>query len=78
MNTCKYSPHHHLNSPVHNDLKAYSDALSSLQAIEVDAIASVFETITQFLYPAGVQIKWDISVHGRDLYPLKPTLGTPE
>ena len=25
-----------------------------------------------------VQIKWDVSIHGRDLYLLKPTLGPPE
>ena len=25
-----------------------------------------------------VQIKWDVSIHGRDLYLLKPTLGPPK
>ena len=25
-----------------------------------------------------VQIKWDVSIHGRDLYLLKPTLGSPK
>ena len=25
-----------------------------------------------------VQIKWDVSIHGRDMYLLKPTLGTPK
>ena len=29
-------------------------------------------------YIQQVKIKWDVSIHGRDLYLLKPTLGPPE
>ena len=28
--------------------------------------------------PQEVQIKWDVSIHGKDLYLLKPTLGPPK
>ena len=42
----------------------------------------IYETAGQLLHPAYiqklVQTKWEVSVHGRDLYLVKPTLGPPK
>ena len=37
-----------------------------------------YETTGQLLHSEFVQTKWGVSVHGRDLYLLKPTLGPPK
>ena len=41
---------------------------------DIDPLASVHYTDMKPM----VQTKWDVSVHGRDLYLLKPTLGPPK
>ena len=33
---------------------------------------------TQHIMPCMIQTKWDVAVHGRDLYLMKPTLGPPK
>ena len=37
-----------------------------------------YETTGQLLIKMLVQTKWDVAVHGRDLYLVKPTLGPPK
>ena len=39
-----------------------------------------FETMSKLLHQIKqeVQTKWDVSIHGRDLYLVKPTLGPPK
>ena len=37
----------------------------------------IYETTGQLLHLAVGSTKWDVAVHGRDLYPVKPTLGPP-
>ena len=37
-----------------------------------------FEALVNFYIEQLVQIKWDVAVHGTDLYLLKPTLGPPK
>ena len=37
-----------------------------------------FKPLVNFYIQQLVQIRWDVAVHGRDLYLLKPTLGPPQ
>ena len=49
---------------------------------DVDPLATVhyadLKPVVNSYIQQGVQIKWDVSIHGRDLYLLKPTLGPPK
>ena len=49
---------------------------------DIDPLASVHHTHMKPLVNSYilklVQIKWDVAVHGRDLYLVKPTLGPPK
>ena len=46
---------------------------------DIDPLATVhyadLKPVVNFYIQQEVQIKWDVSIHGRDLYLLKPTLG---
>ena len=49
---------------------------------DIDPLASVHYTdmkalVNSYIQKLG-QIKWDVAVHGRDLYLVKPTLGPPK
>ena len=49
---------------------------------DIDPLASVHYTdlkplVNSYIHQL-VQTKWDVAVHGRDLYLVKPTLGPPE
>ena len=49
---------------------------------DVDPLATVhcadLKPVVNSYIQQEVQIKWDVSIHGRDLYLLKPTLGPPK
>ena len=49
---------------------------------DVNPLATVhyadLKTVVNSYIQQEVQIKWDVSIHGRDLYLLKPTLGPPK
>ena len=49
---------------------------------DIDPLASVHYTDLKPLVKSYiqelVQTKWDVAVHGRDLYLVKPTLGQPK
>ena len=49
---------------------------------DIDQLASVHHTdmkplVNSYIQKLG-QTKWDVAVHGRDLYLVKPTLGPPK
>ena len=48
---------------------------------DIDPLATVhfvdLKPLVNFYIQQDFQIKWDVSIHGRDLYFLKPTLGPP-
>ena len=49
---------------------------------DIDPLATVryadLKPVVNSYIQQEVQIKWDVSIHGRDLYLLKPTLGPPK
>ena len=49
---------------------------------DIDPLATVhyadLKPVVNFYIQQEVQIKWGVSIHGRDLYLLKPTLGPPK
>ena len=49
---------------------------------DIDPLATVnyvdLKPVVYSYIQQEVQIKWDVSIHGRDLYLLKPTLGPPK
>ena len=49
---------------------------------DIDPLATVhcadLKPVMNSYIQQEVQIKWDVSIHGRDLYLLKPTLGPPK
>ena len=70
--------------PSHCDIEGNEkDDQSAKESLDhhIDPLARVYyadlKPLTNYYIQQPVQIKWDVTVHGRDLYLLKPTLGPP-